>query len=91
LQDNPYKCTGIIALVFLVIYFSIKVSSILFVIGSISTNTGLAPTDNIEFTVATNVNPVVITSSPFPMLLANNAICKAVVPDEVATEYLTPK
>ena len=78
-------------MVFLVICFSIFVSSILFVIVFISTSTGLAPTDNIEFIVATNVNPVVITSSPFPMPLAKSAICKAVVPDEVATEYLTPK
>ena len=43
---------------------SIFVASILNVSGSISTNTGFAPTIPIDSDVATNVNAVEITSSP---------------------------
>ena len=54
------------------------------VTGSMSTNTGLAPTYSTAFAVAIKVNGVVITSSPGPISWASKATCSAVVPEEVA-------
>ena len=69
---------------------SIFLGSILNVSGSISTKTGLALTMPIASAVATNVNAVVITSSPAPISKARNAICNASVPEFNATVYLQP-
>ena len=79
-----------IAFVFGVIAFSIFAGSILNVSGSISTNTGFAPTIPIASDVATNVNAVEITSSPAPISKALKAKCKASVPEFKATVCLTP-
>src|ERR1700743_348422 len=81
------------ALVLGVILASIWRTSKLYVTGSISTNTGFAPTRAIDPAVAKNVNGVVITSSPAPIPSANNATKRASVPDETPTpkaqlEYL---
>ena len=57
---------------------------------SISTNTGFAPTIPIASAVATNVNAVVITSSPCPISKALSAICNASVPELRPTVYFTP-
>ena len=63
---HPVKCTGTIALVFLVILLSIFETSIQNE-SSQSTNTVLAPTSFIAPTVATKVFAAVITSSPGPI------------------------
>ena len=89
-QGCPYKWTGMIAFVFGVIASSIFLGSILNVSGSISTKTGLAPTMPIASAVATNVNAVVITSSPAPISKALNAMWSASVPEFNATVYLHP-
>ena len=60
---------------------SIFAGSILNVSGSISAKTGCAPTIPIASVVATNVNAVVITSSPAPISNALNAKCSASVPE----------
>ena len=57
------KCTGTIALVFFVILFSIKLTSIQKE-SSQSTKMGVAPSSQIAPTVATKVLAAVITSSP---------------------------
>ena len=57
--------------VFLVILLSIKLGSILKVLGSISTITGFKPNKSITSIVDANEKLVVITSSP---LLRSNAI-----------------
>ena len=49
-----------------VIAASIRPASMLYVSGSMSTKTGVAPVDRIELTVALNVWPTVMTSSPGP-------------------------
>ena len=53
------------ALVFFVIFFSIFFSSILNVVGFISTSTGVPLAKRMELIVEQNVIGVVITSSPF--------------------------
>ena len=75
------------AFVFGVIAFSISSGLILYVSGSISTNFGVAPVYEMASQVAMNVNGVVITSSPLPIPLANNARCRADVPEFTPTEY----
>ena len=58
----PVKCTGTIAFVFFVIFFSTKLTFMQNVLLQ-STNTGLAPISVIAPTVATKVFAAVITSS----------------------------
>ena len=60
----PYRLTGMIARVRGVIAASICDASMLQVSGSMSTNTGFAPSSTIISAVAAKVNGVVITSSP---------------------------
>ena len=62
----PNRCTGTIAFVFGVRAAATAPASILNVAGSMSTNTGRAPTRAIEPAVAKNENGVVTTSSPGP-------------------------
>ena len=52
-----------------------------------------APTSPIASAVATNVNAVVITSSPRPICFSKalNAICKASVPDARPTALSVPQ
>ena len=63
------------------IAFSIARDEMLNVSGSISTKTGFAPTRAIEPADATNVNGVVITSSPRPISKASNARINASDPE----------
>ena len=61
---RPYNETGIIAFVFSLISGLTFSTSRLYVVSSISANTGFAPTNAITSAVAIKVNGVVITSSP---------------------------
>ena len=74
------KSTGIIAFVFLFIFFRIDEGEILYVSGLISAKTGVAPQYNIQFAEAANVSGVVIISSPVLMPAARHAQCSAAVP-----------
>ncbi len=78
------------ALVLEVIAFSSKLTSILYESGSISTNTGFAPSKAITSTVAKKLKGVVITSSPGPISNAISAINNASVPLETAMVCSTP-
>ena len=80
LAANPNKCTGTIALVLGVIARLIASTSILKVIGSTSTKTGVRFNKAITSTVAAKVKSAVITSSPGCNPRAIIAICKASVP-----------
>src|ERR1051325_4471657 len=81
----PNRCTGIMALVRPVTTDPSCDTSILNVPGSISTNTGFAPSLTIEPTVAKNVKGVVITSSPGPTLRAIKGSKSASDPDAQPT------
>ena len=59
--------------------------------GSMSTNTGRAPSRWITPAVAKKVNGVVITSSPGPTPSAISAASSASVPEETATARFTPR
>ena len=59
---------------------SISPALMLHVSGSISTNTGVAPSRTMTSAVATNVNGVVITSSPGPIPSAIRLMSRASVP-----------
>ncbi len=61
------------------------------VAGSMSTNTGFAPTMLMLSAVAKKVNGVVITSSPGPMPRARRAITSASVPLFTPMACLTPR
>ena len=75
----PHICTGITALVRGVIAaatacgFSVSVSSI-------STSTGIAPTESTASKLATKVNVGMMISSPAPMPNAAIAVVRAAVP-----------
>ena len=60
------------------------------VFGSMSANTGVAPTIAIASALATNVNGVVMTSSPGPMSRARSAKCRASVPELTPTAWPQP-
>ena len=77
-----------IALVFLVIFFTIDSGSIVKSSFKISTKTGFAPVDAIAFALATNVKDGTITSSPFLISNAYSAACNAAVPEFTAIAYL---
>ena len=74
-----------------VIFDSISLTSMLNVSGSISTNTGVAPTMPIASVVATKVNATVITSSPAPISSALKAKCSASVPLFSVTAFFTSR
>ena len=78
-----------IALVLLVIAFFIEGIEI-FRSSSTSTNTGVAPINNTELAVATNVRSGIITSEPFPMPSAFSDRCSAAVPLDTPTANLAP-
>ena len=84
----PKRWTGMIAFVRLVIARSILLGSMLNVRGSISTNTGNAPTRAIHPAVAKKVNGVVMTSSPGPMPSAIRLHNRASVPLETPAACL---
>ena len=77
----PARYTGMIARVFGVIAASTLSRSMLRVTGSMSANTGVAPTSRITFAVATQEIGVVMTSSPAPMPAMRNAISIVQVPE----------
>jgi len=85
----PKRWTGIMALVFGVIAFSINSGTMLNISGSVSTNTGVAPSLLITPAVAKNVNGDVITSSPGPIFNAIRERSKASVPDATPMPCLT--
>ncbi len=72
----PYSETGMMARVRDVIAASIREASMLQVSGSMSTNTGVAPSSTMTSAVAMKENGVVITSSPGPTPSAISAISK---------------
>ena len=86
----PVQCTGTIALVFEVIFSSILFSSI-FKSSFTSTKTGFAPRWAIAAAVAINEIALVITSSPFFIPIAHNAIINASVPEFKVKQYLVPR
>ena len=81
----PKRCTGIIALVRLVMTRSSNVGSILKSSGRISMKTGLAPRREIAPAVAKKVNGTVTTSSPALTPNAINASSKASLPEATPT------
>ena len=86
----PYRCTGTTAFVLGVIRSSTSAGSIVYESPSMSTNTGLAPTDTTALAVAANVNDGTSTSSPRPMPRAKRAACRAAVPELTATARRAP-
>ena len=60
---------------------STRCRSMLRVTGSISTNTGVAPTSRMTLLVATHDKGVVMTSSPAPMPAMRSAISMVQVPE----------
>ena len=88
--DCPYKFTGIITLVFFVIFFLISEVFIKKSFSLISTKTGFAPVLTIAEIVGTAVLETVITSSPFLIPRANKAINIASVPLLTPTANLFP-
>jgi hypothetical protein len=77
----PARYTGMIALVRGVIAASSLSRSMLRVTGSMSANTGVAPTSRITLAVATQEIGVVMTSSPAPMPAIRSAISIVQVPE----------
>ena len=82
---RPYRCTGTMARVFGVTAASILLMSILRVLGSQSTNTGVAPASQIASAVAKKVLDVVMISSPGPSPRARNTNNSASVPELTPT------
>ena len=78
---KPDRYTGMIALVRGVMAASSLARSILRVTGSISANTGVAPTSIITLAVATHEIGVVMTSSPAPIPAMRRAISIVQVPE----------
>ena len=60
----------------------------LYVTGSMSTNTGFAPANATLFAVAAKVKDGTITSSPGPIPRESKARCRAEVPEFTATQFL---
>ena len=71
---------------FFVIFFFIWFSSMQYVVGFTSINTGLAPEWITALTGEANVKFGTITSSPFFMFNVFKANCKAVVPFETGKQ-----
>src|ERR1700722_16499011 len=80
-QGKPHICTGMMARVRGVMAAAIRSMSMLWLRGSMSANTGVAPTSMMTFAVATQEFGVVITSSPGPMPAMRKAISMVQVPE----------
>src|SRR5450755_1854298 len=80
-QGSPHICTGRIARVRGVIAATIFSASILWLRGSISANTGVAPTSMMTLAVATHEFGVVMTSSPGPTPAMRKAVSMVHVPE----------
>ena len=89
-QARPTWLTGMIAVVRGVIAASMSFGSMLYVRGSMSTNTGVAPANMIEFAVAMKVYDGQITSSPGFTPAAISARCSPVVALLQAMPCLAP-
>ena len=89
LHDFPAKCTGMMALVLDVIDFLIDGIKI-FRFSSTSANTGVAPVNNTELAVATNVMSGIITSDPYPIPSAFSDRCNAAVPLDTPIANFAP-
>ena len=83
-------CTGIIAFVFLLIFFFKSIGHI-FNDSSIDVILGIAPISRIASIVAIKLNDCVITSSPLFTFNDFKPIFIAAVPDETIKQYLTLK
>ncbi len=83
-------CTGRIAFVRLVTAASAACGSRFNVTGSMSANTGLAPSYTIALAEATNDSGLVTTSSPASTPTARNARCNPAVPLLTAQAYGAP-
>jgi hypothetical protein len=88
--QGPYRDTGMMARVRAVIFSSISPGAILQVTGSMSTNTGVAPSSTMASAVAMKVKGVVITSSPRPTPSAISAISNASVPEATVMQWRAP-
>ena len=69
---------------------SMSAALMLQVSGSMSTNTGVAPSNTTTSAVAAKVKGDVITSSPGPMFRAISEISNASVPLETVTQCFAP-
>src|SRR5664279_2086371 len=87
---SPTWCTNNTARVRGVIALSMQLGSMLYVTGSTSTNTGIAPAYLIALAVAMNERLGHNTSSPGSMPTASSARCSAVVHDDTATALCAP-
>ena len=87
----PNKWTGTIARVLSVIRCSTSAESRLNVAGSMSANTGTAPSRRTHPPVAKNVNDGTITSSPGPIPMAIMATSSASVPLETPSACRVPQ
>jgi hypothetical protein len=84
-------CTGISPRVRGVMRAATLAGSRLKLSGSMSANTGVAPTMEIASAEAKKVNGVVITSSPGPMSSARNASTSASVPLATPVAWSAPR
>ncbi len=82
-HGRPAKCVGMIAFVRGPMRASAAARSMLRVVGSTSTNTGVAPTLTIMLGAAKNVIDAVMTSSPGPIPAMRSAISSAAVADDI--------
>ena len=87
----PKRCTGMTALVRGVTAAASAAGSRLKVAGSMSANTGLAPTRWAQPAVAKKLNGVVTTSSPWPTPSAIRATSRASVPDDTPSAWGAPQ
>ena len=87
---SPNRWTGQIARVRGVMAASMRLASIKYVSGSISTKTGVAPVNMIELTVALKVWPTVMTSSPGPRPRPSKMHMSATVPLLTAIACFVP-
>src|SRR5674476_1458286 len=88
---QPYKWTGMIALVFFVIFDSIQLISIEKVFSFISTKTGSAPTLLTASAVEIQDNAGTMTSSPGPIFRDFIIISNASVPFPHPRQYFVPR
>ena len=87
---NPYRSTGIMPLVFCVTACSVDFGLSVYVMGSMSAKTGVAPVMITASAVATKVNAGNIISSPNFTPAAKRAAWRAAVPVFTAMACLTP-
>ena len=87
---RPKMWTGRSSRVRSVTAAAIRSASMFHVDSSMSTKTGVAPSNSAQLAEATNVNGEVIISSPGPRPRALTRRCKALVPELTATPRSRP-